>query len=60
MTVQKLISELKKMPQRAIVGWQDHDHASDELNAVVNSVWEVDHALKISHNVGVVLRPVKR
>lgn len=57
MTVRKLIAELKKMPLDAVVGWQDHDQADDELNARVGSVWEAEEELRRSHGVGVVLRP---
>jgi hypothetical protein len=38
MTVQKLISELRKHPQRALVAWRDHDQSSDEVNGFVHGV----------------------
>lgn len=56
-TVRQLIAMLKKMPQDAVVGWQDHDHSEDELNARVRSVGEASDALKASHGVGVVIFP---
>ena len=56
MTVQKLISLLKKMPPRAKVAWQDHDHSAEEMNASVGCVWEASPELK-ARGIGVVLRP---
>ena len=57
LTVRQLIAKLKKMPQAARVGWQDHDHSEDELNALVGRVDEASENLDRSHNVQVVLRP---
>lgn len=57
LTVRQLIAKLRRMPPDAIVGWQDHDHADHELNALVGAVEESAPALRRTHNVGVVLRP---
>lgn len=57
LTVRQLIAKLRKMPQDAFVGWQDHDQAEHELNALVGVVEEADPRLRRSHNVGVVIRP---
>ncbi|MGC0989820.1 hypothetical protein WKH43_12115 [Pantoea agglomerans] len=35
-TVKKLIAQLRKMPQDAVIVWQDHDHYEHEFNAMVN------------------------
>lgn len=56
-TVGELIRMLKRFPRDAIVGWQDHDQADDELNALVRTVEEAVPALKRTHGVDVVLRP---
>lgn len=37
-TVRALIAKLRKMPQDAVVVWQDHDHYEHEYNARVNEV----------------------
>ena len=46
MTVQKLISLLKKMPPRAVVIWRDHDQAVDEVGGWVGYVFEGGHELR--------------
>lgn len=56
MTVRRLISLLKKMPQNAGVGIQDHDHGEDEMNGLLRSVEEASPTLKKERGVGVVLR----
>lgn len=35
-TVKALIAQLRKMPQDAVIVWQDHDHYEYEYNAMVN------------------------
>lgn len=35
-TVKELIAQLRKMPQDAVIVWQDHDHYEYEYNAMVN------------------------
>jgi len=39
-TVKHLIAQLKKMPQDAVIVWQDHDQYEYEFNALVNFVTE--------------------
>lgn len=61
MTVRELITALRKMPQDAKVGWQDHDQSENELNAEVRYVDHAD-AEAIEKETGykgirVVLRP---
>lgn len=46
LTVKELIKQLRKMPQEAIVVWQDHDHSDDEYNGFVKFVWELDNDLQ--------------
>lgn len=46
MTVQKLISKLRKMPPRAVVCWQDHDQSEAELNNYVGYVAEGEQSLR--------------
>ena len=41
MKVRQLIAKLKKMPQDADLGWQDHDQSEDEMNSTVGSVEDV-------------------
>lgn len=61
MTVRELIAELRKMPQNAKVGWQDHDHGENDLNAPVGYVERADaEAIERETGyagIGVVLRP---
>lgn len=35
-TVAQLIKQLRKLPQDAVIVWQDHDHYEYEYNAMVN------------------------
>lgn len=37
-TVKALIAQLRKLPQDAVIVWQDHDHYEHEYNAMVNYV----------------------
>jgi hypothetical protein len=56
LTVRQLIAKLRKMPPDGVVGWADHDHSEDELNALVRCVDEASDTLKRTHGVDVVLR----
>lgn len=46
LTVKELIKQLRKMPQDAVVVWQDHDHYEYEFNAFVKFVQELDNDLE--------------
>ncbi|MDI9766480.1 hypothetical protein [Pantoea dispersa] len=50
-TVKQLINQLRKMPQDALIVWQDHDHYEHEFNAMVNEAFLGNDAL--CENVGV-------
>lgn len=39
-TVRKLIAELKKQPQNALVCWRNHDQSPDETDGYVANVHE--------------------
>lgn len=45
LTVRKMIAQLKKMPQDAVVVWQDHDQSEDEINAYARTVDEAPDAM---------------
>lgn len=49
-TVAQLIKQLRKMPQDALIVWQDHDHYEHEFNAMVNEALLGNDAL--CENVG--------
>lgn len=49
-TVKQLIAQLRKMPQDALIVWQDHDHYDHEFNSMVNEVLLGNDAL--CENVG--------
>jgi hypothetical protein len=45
MTVRRLVTALKKMPQDALVVFHDHDQNADEFNSYVGSVHESEPEL---------------
>lgn len=49
-TVANLIKQLRKLPQDAVIVWQDHDHYEHEYNAMVNEALLGNDAL--CENVG--------
>lgn len=48
-TVRQLVSRLKKMPQNALVCWQNHDQNEDETDGFVNNVSEGTPSLHTAH-----------
>lgn len=50
-TVKQLINQLRKMPQDALIVWQDHDHYENEFNSMVNEALLGNDGL--CENVGV-------
>lgn len=49
-TVAQLIKQLRKLPQDALIVWQDHDHYEHEFNSMVNEALLGNDAL--CENVG--------
>lgn len=49
-TVKQLINQLRKLPQDALIVWQDHDHYEHEFNSMVNEALLGNDAL--CENVG--------
>ena len=47
-TVRKLIAELKKQPQNALVCWRNHDQGMDETDGYANRVSEGEPELLAS------------
>jgi hypothetical protein len=45
MTVSQLIARLKKLDQKAIVAWRDHDQSENEVNGFVRSIEEATQPL---------------
>jgi|APLak6261703504_1056268.scaffolds.fasta_scaffold00220_31 hypothetical protein len=45
LTVKKLINNLKKFDQDALVVWQDHDQYPSEINEFVGRVMDCDESL---------------
>jgi len=56
-TVREIIRMLRRFPPDSIVGWADHDHGDDELNALVRYADEATPAQRSKYGVDVVLRP---
>lgn len=40
LTVKQLIARLKKLDQKAVVAWRDHDQSENEVNGFVRAVEE--------------------
>lgn len=45
MTVRRLITQLKRMPQSAVVAWRDHDQSEDEINGYLRCVEDAPDAV---------------